>query len=205
MGFYDTHIMPRLIDVLCGMKAINKQREKVVPHARGRILEIGIGSGLNLPYYKADQVEKLWGLEPEEAMWKRAEKRLANVSFDFEFIGLKGEEIPLEDNSVDTVVTTYTMCTIPDVNLALEQMRRVLKPGGVMLFTEHGKAPDAAVEKWQNRINPMWQKMAGGCNLNREIPKIVEGTGFDFAELDEMYVPGPKIATYNYWGVAKPR
>lgn len=205
MGFYEKHILPRVLDFACGMNSISKQREKVVPLAEGRVLEIGMGSGLNLPYYNYSKLEKLWGLEPAEEMRKRAEPKLDQVTCEFEFLGLKGEEIPLEDNSVDTVVTTFTMCTIPEVNVALEQMRRVLKPGGVMLFSEHGKAPDAAVEKWQNRINPTWNKIAGGCNLNRKIDQLVEGAGFEFADLQHDYVPGPKIASYMYWGAAKVR
>ncbi len=205
MGFYDKYILPRFLDFACSMSSISKQREKVVPLAQGRVLEIGMGSGLNLPYYDYSKVEKLWGLEPEEAMRKRAEPKLKDMPCEFEFLGLKGEDIPLEDKSVDTVLSTFTMCTIPEVMVALDQMKRVLKPGGVMVFSEHGKAPDAAVEKWQSRINPTWNKLAGGCNLNREIDRLVTDAGFDFVELNHDYVPGPKIASYMYWGVAKAR
>jgi len=205
MGFYDKHILPRFLDFACSMSSIQKQREKVVPRAEGRVLEIGMGSGLNLPFYDYSKIDYLWGLEPAEEMRKRAEPKLKDMPCEFEFLGLKGEEIPLEDKSVDTVLTTFTMCTIPEVMVALEQMKRVLKPGGVMLFSEHGKAPDAAVEKWQSRINPTWNKLAGGCNLNREIDKLVTDAGFDFVDLSHDYVPGPKIASYMYWGAAKAR
>lgn len=203
MSFYDEHILPHVINMACGTKPVLKQREKIVPHAEGRILEIGMGSGINIPYYNPDKVEKVWGLEPSEGMRRKAEPRVAAAPFELEWLGLPGEEIPLDDDSADTIVLTYTLCTIPDWRAALEQMRRVLKPGGKLLFSEHGKAPDAAVLAWQNRVNPLWMKMAGGCHLNRDIPKLLREGGFDIKKLDSMYVPStPKVAGFTYWGYA---
>ncbi len=203
MSFYDKHVLPRFINLACGTKPITYQRKKVVPEASGRILEIGIGPGLNLPYYDANKVEMVYGLEPSSDMRKLAAKRVKQVPFKVEFIDLPGEEIPLENNSVDTVLLTYTLCTIPDGLSALKQMHRVLKPGGKLIFCEHGAAPDDSVEKWQNRINPVWKPIAGGCNLNRKIPQLITEGGFNIHNMETAYIPGtPKIAAYNYWGAA---
>ena len=174
MGLYDKFILPRLIGTACGTKPILKQREKVVPHCEGRVLEIGMGTGHNLDFYDPDKVDMVFGLEPAPDMVKRAKPLADKAPFDVEFIDLPGEEIPLEDNSVDTVLLTYTLCTIPGTLKAMQNMRRVLKPGGKLLFSEHGRAPDAAVEKWQNRLNGAWGKLFGGCNINRDIPTLIE-------------------------------
>jgi len=205
MDWYDDKILPKLIDLSCGTKPIHKQREKVVPLAAGDVLEIGFGSGLNLPYYNRDSVRKVWGLEPSEGMRKRANKLIAETDVDVELIDLPGEQIPLDDNSVDTVVVTYTLCMIPDVADALAGMRRVLKPGGSLLFSEHGRAPDAGVRRWQDRLNPGWKKLAGGCNINRDIAGIVEGAGFSVVDDNRMYIPGIRVFSYHYWGAAKLR
>lgn len=203
MSFYNKNILPHLIQFACGMKPIRKQREKVVPLAEGHVLEVGVGSGLNMPYYTPDKVGKVFGLEPCERARKMAGKKIISSGLDVDFIGLDGQDIPMDSNSVDTVVLTYTLCTIPDALKALEEMRRVLKPGGKLLFSEHGKAPDAAVAKWQNRLNPAWHGAFGGCNLNREILDLIRQGGFKLIEHDEMYVPGPKFASYTYWGSAE--
>lgn len=204
MGFYDKHILPRFINCACGAKPIMKQREKVVPQAHGTVLEIGIGTGLNLPYYDASRMQRLIGLDPSEESWVLAGERAAHVDFPVEFIGLPGEEIPLEDASVDTVLITFALCTIPDPVAALHGMARVLRPGGSLVFCEHGKAPDVGVNKWQNRINPFWRRLAGGCNLNRDIPAILGEGGFRITELEQCYLPGtPKFAGYNFWGRAQ--
>lgn len=203
MNPYEKYILPHFINVACGMKPITYQRKKVVPEASGRILEVGMGSGLNMPYYDPSKVEKVYGLEPSEDMRALAAKRVANAPFEVEFIDLPGEEIPLEDNSVDTVLLTYTLCTIPDTAQALAQMKRVLKPGGKLLFSEHGAAPDESVKKWQERINPYWKPIAGGCNLNCAIPQLLEQAGFKINDMDMAYLPGtPKFAGFNYWGEA---
>ncbi len=179
-----------------------RQRKKVVPRARGRVLEIGIGSGLNLPFYDASQVSKLWGLDPSPEMTRMAETAARSAPFEVEFIGLPGEEIPLEDSSVDTVLMTYTLCTIPDTESALRQMARVLRPGGELIFCEHGAAPDPRVRRWQHRIDPVWKRFGGGCHLNRAIPSLIKQGGFKVNELDTMYLPGWRPATFNYWGSA---
>jgi ubiquinone/menaquinone biosynthesis C-methylase UbiE len=203
MGFYDKFILPRFINCACGTKPIMKQREKVVPLATGTVLEIGIGTGLNLPYYDPQKVERLIGLDPSEKSWELAGERAAHLEFDVEFIGLPGEEIPLDENSVDTVMVTYALCTIPDPVTALKGVARVLRPGGKLFFCEHGKAPDADVVTWQDRINPLWRRIAGGCNLNRDIPGVLSQGGFEVANLDQCYLPGtPRFAGYNYWGSA---
>ncbi len=203
MGFYDKYFMPRFINCACGTKPIMKQREKVVPLARGTVLEIGIGTGLNLPFYDAGKVERLIGLDPSEESWKLAGKRAAKLGFEVEFIGLPGEEIPLPDASVDTVLVTFALCTIPDPVRALQGMARVLRPGGSLVFCEHGRAPDERVRTWQDRLNPLWRRMAGGCNLNRDIPELLGAGGFSVASLQTAYLPGtPKIAGFNYWGSA---
>lgn len=202
MSFYDNHVLPHMINFACGMKPIRKQREKVVPLAEGRVLEIGMGSGLNIPYYDRDKVEFVWGLEPSEGMRRKARKNARRAGFHVEWLDLPGEEIPLEDNSVDTILLTYTLCTIPDWRQALRQMRRVMKAGGTLVFCEHGEAPDASVRKWQERLNPAWKKISGGCHLNRPIPGYLEEGGFTIRQMTSMYLPGPKVATYNYWGTA---
>ena len=204
MGFYDKHILPRFINCACGTKPIMKQREKVVPRASGIVLEIGIGTGLNLPYYDASRVERLIGLDPSEKSWELAGERAAHLDFDVEFIGLPGEQIPLEDASVDTVLVTYSLCTIPDPVSALHGMARVLRPGGSLYFCEHGRAPDANVCQWQDRINPFWRRIVGGCHVNREIPQLLKAGGFDVVDMETSYLPGtPKFAGYNFWGSAQ--
>ena len=203
MSFYDDKILPHVIHLACGTQPILKQREKIVPQAEGRILEIGMGSGINIGYYNPDKVEKLWGLEPSIGMRQKAKNRVAAAPFELEWLDLPGEEIPLDNNSVDTVVLTYTLCTIPDWLSAVKQMRRVLKPGGKLLFSEHGKAPDAVVKKWQDHINPFWMKIAGGCHLNRDIPQLLTEGGFNVRDIDTLYIPKtPKVAGFTYWGYA---
>lgn len=205
MGLYSRYILPKVVHFTCGLKPNMRQREKVVPHARGRVLEVGIGSGLNLPYYDSAKVTKVWGLDPSPEMTQMARRAAASLPFEVEFIGLPGDEIPLEDNSVDTVVVTYTLCTISDTTPALRQISRVLRPGGELIFCEHGAAPDASVRRWQDRLNPIWKRLGGGCNLNRPIPTIIEAGGFRIKSLDAMYIPGWRPASFNYWGTAVPR
>lgn len=205
MNFYRRHVEPALVNFCCGLKPIRKQREKIAPRAHGVVLEVGFGSGRNLPYYAPDRVQKLFALEPSQEMRARARRRLAETPLDVELLELPGEEIPLPEHSVDSILVTYTLCTIPDVAEALAGMRRVLKPGGEMFFCEHGLAPDPGVAKWQNRLNGAWGAIAGGCNLNRDIPGLLKSNGFAIADIEEMYLPGaPKFAGYNYWGAARP-
>jgi ubiquinone/menaquinone biosynthesis C-methylase UbiE len=202
MNWYEDKILPRLTDLSCSSKAIREQREKIVPLASGDVLEIGIGSGLNLPYYDSQKVRKIWGLEPSAGMRKLAATNLEGLDLDLEFIDLPGEEIPLEQDSVDTVLVTYSLCTIADAVNALEGMRRVLKASGRLLFCEHGIAPDEGVRRWQERLNGGWCRIAGGCNMNRDIPEMITACGFDIVDDQRMYIPGWRILSYNYWGIA---
>lgn len=205
MSLYERHVVPRLINFACGLGPFTHQRRKVVPQAKGVVLEIGIGTGHNLPHYDASKVERLIGLDPSEESWKIAGRKAGKLGFPVEFIGLPGERIPLPDASVDTVVVTYSLCTIPDPVAALQGMRRVLKPEGELLFCEHGEAPDHGVKTWQGRVNPMWKRCFGGCNLHRPIPDLLSAGGFHIRKLETMYLPGtPKIAAFNYWGSAVP-
>lgn len=202
MGLYDRHVLPRLVHFACRQRPTMRQREKVVPQAHGRVLEVGIGSGLNLAYYDPEKVEKVWGLEPSPEMVKLAREPASEVELDVEFIGLPGDEIPLDDDAVDTVVLTYTLCTIAEPEPALRQMARVLKPGSRLLFSEHGAAPDESVRRWQNRLDPLWTRFSGGCHLNRAIPELLEQGGFRIETLETMYLPGWRPGSFNYWGSA---
>ena len=203
MSFYEDRVLPHLINCACSTNPTKKQREKIVPLAEGDVLEIGFGSGLNLPFYDAQKVGKIWGLEPSEAMRRKAQSLVNASSLDVEFIDLPGESIPLESNSVDTVLVTYTLCTIADADSALEGVRRVLKPGGSLLYCEHGIAPDESVRRWQHRLNRGWSWFAGGCNMNRDIPDIIASSGFEITTDERMYIPGARILSYNYWGRAR--
>ncbi len=178
------------------------QRRKVVPSASGLVLEIGIGSGLNLHHYDARRVTKVFGFDPSTEMRKIAIEAARVVPFDVEFLDFSEQGIPLDDHSVDTILITYTLCTIPDPQRALRQMHRVLKPDGKLIFCEHGAAPDANVRRWQDRVNPLWSRIAGGCQLNRAIPDLIEQGGFTIKELESMYIPGWRPACFNYWGAA---
>ncbi len=169
------------------------------------MLEIGIGSGLNLPYYDPDSVSKVWGVDPSPELMKRAARAANEVPFEVELVTAPGEEMPLDSDSFDTVVITYTMCSIPDTASALRETARVLKRGGRLLFCEHGTAPDASVRRWQNRVNPIWRRFSGGCHLNRDIPSLIRSGGFTIASLETMYLPGWRPGSFNYWGVATPR
>lgn len=203
MGFYDKYILPHFLNCACGSKPILYQREKVVPMAEGLVLEVGIGSGLNIPFYDSSKVDKILGLDPSEELNRMALKVAADKGIPVEFILGGAEAIPLPDNHVDSVLVTYTMCTIPQVAAANKEILRVLKPQGQMIFCEHGLAPDANVSKWQNRIDPYWGKIAGGCHLNRNIPALITEAGFKIESMEQMYLPSmPRFAGYNYWGTA---
>jgi len=203
MSLYDKYVLPKFLNCACGSKPVTRQREKVVPLAEGKVLEVGIGSGLNLPFYDKSKIDELWGLDPSEELSEMARKVADSEQMEVNFISSGAEEISLPDDHFDSVLVTYTMCTIPEVIRANGEIRRVLKNGGKMIFCEHGEAPDENIRKWQKRINPIWGKFAGGCNINRKIPSLIEDSGFDIIELEEMYLPStPKIAGYNYWGYA---
>lgn len=200
-GWYDRHVLPYLIELACGTKPVGRQRGKVIPQARGRVLEIGIGTGLNLPFYDASRVHAIVGVEPSLRMHRLALKRSRAAGLPVEIVGIGAERLPLADRAFDTVVSTYTLCTIPDPVAALREVRRVLAPGGRLLFSEHGRAPDESVRKWQSRLQPVWMKFSGGCRLDRDIPAILKEAGFD-PQVQQMYIPGPRIVSYHYWGEA---
>ncbi|MDC0664317.1 class I SAM-dependent methyltransferase [Marinobacter sp. SS21] len=203
MRFYDENILPYIIDKACSVGQVMKLRSQVVPQARGVVLEVGMGSGINLEFYNPDHTTLVYGLEPSEGMRRKARSNLAKSPVKVEWLGLPGEQIPLKDESVDTVLLTFTLCTIPDWLSALRQMHRVLKPDGVLLFLEHGQSPDTGVHKWQDRITPTWKKIAGGCHLNRPISELIQQAGFEVQALENLYMPKtPKIAGYIYKGRA---
>ena len=206
MSLYEKYVLPKFLNCACGSKPVARQREKVVPLAEGRVLEIGIGSGLNLPFYDKTKVDEIWGLDPSEELSEMARTVATHEGMKVNFISSGAEEIPLPDDHFDSVLITYTMCTIPEVIRANTEIRRVLKEQGKMIFCEHGVAPDDNIRKWQKRINPFWGKIAGGCNIDRNIPSLIQDSGFDIIEIEEMYLPNtPKIAGYNFWGYAVSR
>ena len=200
---YENYVLPKLLDTCCSTKPINYQREKIVPNASGTVLEIGIGSGLNIPFYNISKIDKIYGLDPSIHLCKKAIKKAEEINMNIDFLFEGAEEIKLKSNSIDTVVITYTLCSIPNPMDALKEIKRVMRSDGNILFCEHGIAPDIKVSKWQNRINPIWGKLFGGCNINRDIPSIISNSGFKVQNLEQMYLPStPKIVGYNYWGSA---
>ena len=200
---YEKMVLPKLCDKCCGTKPINYQRKKVVPLAKGVVLEVGIGSGLNIPFYNKNNIEKIIGLDPSEELNVLAKRVADDNGIQIDFLINGAEDIDIPDSSVDTILITYTLCTIPNLNKSMSEMKRVLKPGGKFIFCEHGIAPDINIIKWQRRINPIWGIFFGGCNINRNIPKIISESGFNISNLNQMYLPStPKIVGYNYWGEA---
>ncbi len=203
-GFYDRFILPRLIDLSCRCKVATERRAALVPRAGGAVLEVGVGSGLNLRFYSAASVTRLVAVDPSEEMLSIARRRAADIAFPVDLRRESADALSLGDRSVDTIVMTFTLCSIPEPLRALREMRRVLKPGGRLLFVEHGLAPDAGVRRWQERLNPLWKRLAGGCNLNRKIDALLGESGFRLAELHSDYLPGPRLLTYAYEGSALP-
>lgn len=203
MRFYAKYILPKIVDWTCKQKPNMRQREKVVPLATGKVLEIGIGSGLNLPFYHNENVKHLTAIDPSKEMWDKNIFDPKSLPFEFEFVEAFAEDIPEDNNRFDTVITTYTLCTIPNTDKAFEEIRRVLKTNGKLVFCEHGKAPDKVIQKWQHMINPLWKRLGGGCNLNRDIPMIIKENGFKMKNMETMYIPGWKPVSFNYWGTAE--
>lgn len=205
MSFYHDHILPHAIHCACGVKPFERQRAQLIPQAHGDVLEIGVGSGLNIPHYRREQVKSLTVIDPSEAIWKKRDKQTADSALGLRFINAKAEHLPLESNRFDVVVTTYTLCTIADTDQALYEIRRVLRPGGKLLFSEHGSAPDLSVRRWQNRLTPLWKKLGGGCHLNRDIPVLLKRGGFNIVEMESFYLQGWRPAAFNYRGIAAPQ
>ncbi len=202
MRIYEQYVLPRLIHLAMRNKAARAERARFVPLASGVVLEVGVGSGLNLPFY-GSKVRTLVALDPSRELWKIARPRLARAPFPVEYLASSAERIPLGDLSVDTVVTTWTLCSVPNPALALTEMRRLLKPDGQLIFVEHGQAPDRRVRAWQDRLNPMWTRVAGGCNLNRRIDELIIDAGFRVNQIERAYTRGPKAFSYLYKGLAQ--
>lgn len=202
MTFYNRYILPLLIDRVCSQNDISMIRRELAPRAKGITLEVGMGSGLNLPFYDPSRIDRVLGVEPNEQLRRITEKKALDLPFDVDFIGLSGEEIPLEKDVVDTVVLTFTLCSIPDPFKALKEIKRVLKPSGELIFCEHGKSPDADIFNWQNRLNLPWTKISGGCHLNRHIPGMIRKSGFKIVDLDAGYNSPLKLLSFNYKGIA---
>lgn len=203
MGLYQDRILPHLIHVSMRNRELLRYRERVVPAAAGRVLEVGIGSGLNLSFY-GPGVDQVIGLDPSPRLLSMARKASHRAAISIDLLEGTAEAIPLEARSVDTVVTTWTMCSIPDAARAVAEMRRVLRPGGRLLFVEHGRAPDRSVQWWQDSLNPIWRRISGGCNLNRRIDEIILSAGFRLERLDTGYIRGPRAMTFLYQGSAAP-
>jgi len=202
LGFYQRRILPRLIHFGMGQKQLLPLREQLVAGARGRVLEIGIGSGLNLPFYQR-QLDLLLGLDPSRELLRMAKRRSSWVHFPVELSQGRAEDIPLDAGAVDHVVMSWTLCSVADPLRALAEVRRVLRPGGSLLFVEHGRAPEPRVARWQDGLMPLWRRVAGGCHLNRPIDRLIEESGLRLAEMETGYlITGPRFATYHYRGRA---
>lgn len=204
MGFYDRHVLPRLMNLAMRSSFLEAHRQRLVRQARGGVLELGFGSGVNFPYYDPLRVTRLYALEPDEGMLKQALEPLAQAPFPVEVLKVGAECIPLPDHSVDTVLSTWTLCTIPHVETALAEVRRVLKPEGQFLFQEHGLSPEPGVARWQHRLTPLWSRCAGGCHLDREPETLLSASGFALTDLQKSYIGPVKLMTYMYEGRARP-
>ena len=205
MPFYKDHVYPYLVSALGNPKPIDDIRRRIVPLAQGSVLEIGVGPGVNFTHYDPARVNNIYALEPNPGMLRRAEEQQRQAEVKIEFLDLPGERIPLADASVDTVVSTFTLCTIPGVVEAIQGVRRVLKPGGKLIFFEHGLSPDPAVQRWQKRSEPLFRWAFEGCHVTRDIPALIGKGGFDIDQIDAGYIsPFPKSGSYCWWGVAQP-
>lgn len=201
MGLYEKYLLPKLINLVMKSPDFYKLRQQLIPMASGKVIEIGIGSGLNLPFYSPDV--QVTGVDPSLELQEYAVEVARESNMAVDFIARGCEEIPVPDNQFDTAVITWTLCSVPDPSLALAEVRRVLKPEGRLIFSEHGLSPHAPVARWQKRINPVWRKIGGGCNLDRKTDELIEQNGFKFSDLTEGYVGSPKFATYTYRGTAR--
>ncbi|MAM59996.1 MAG: SAM-dependent methyltransferase [Maritimibacter sp.] len=204
MSFYSHHIQPRLVHLTMRSGLLEEHRRRTVTRARGVVLELGFGSGLNLPFYQSEQITQLYALEPDVSMLKFAHKLIARATFPVEILQTGAERIPLPDQSVDTVLCTWTLCTIPSVEAALAEARRVLRPEGQFVFVEHGLSPDPKVARWQHRLTPLWRRCAGGCHLNRQADVLLRAAGFELGSVDTGYLGRPKTMTYMYEGRTQP-
>src|SRR5215469_9098836 len=202
MSLYSKYFLPYFLDLALRNREAVRLRRKWIPRARGRVLEIGVGSGLNLPFYSSE-VERVWGADPSPELLRMALRRSNQLPFEVEFLPQSAEALPIDSAVADTVVITWSLCTIENPLAALYEARRVLKPGGQLVFVEHGRSPDARVAAWQDRLTPVWKRLVGGCTLNRPISELVTGAGFRLSELTTGYIPGPRPMTYMYEGCAR--
>jgi ubiquinone/menaquinone biosynthesis C-methylase UbiE len=201
MSLYSKYALPRIIDLAMSNPETRRPRAVWIPQAHGQVLQVGIGSGLNLEFYSTE-VERIYGVDPSIGFRRMARKRLGSI--EVEFLSQSAEEpLPLADASIDTVVLTWTLCSIAEPQKALQEMKRVLKASGTLIFVEHGRSPDPGVAVWQDRLTPIWKRIGGGCHLNRKIDEIIKDSGFQISELTTSYIPGPRPMTYTYKGVAK--
>jgi ubiquinone/menaquinone biosynthesis C-methylase UbiE len=206
MAFYRDHIYPHLVSALGDPTPIQKIRRRMLPLAQGDVLEIGVGPGVNFVHYDPGKVTKLYALEPNPGMIRMAEQQRRRTELSIEFVDSPGERLPLEDNTVDTVVSTFTLCTIPGVSQAIQGIRRVLRPEGKFVFFEHGLSPDPDVSRWQRRTEPLFQWAFEGCHVTRDIPTLIKEAGFEIEQMDTDYLaPFPKSGSYCFWGVARPQ
>jgi ubiquinone/menaquinone biosynthesis C-methylase UbiE len=204
MSIYEHYILPHLINCACGSSPIRYLRKQIAPRCYGKVLEVGMGSGLNLPYYNQEKVEFIWGLEPSHGMRKKASKNIKNSNIEVKWLDLPSEEIPLNSNSVDSILLTFCLCTIKDTQTALAEMHRVLKPNGKLFFAEHGISNEHNIAAWQNRITPSWKKVSGGCHLNRAIDKMITQANFEIESIERFYQRKmPKTAGFIYLGEAR--
>lgn len=202
MHVYDRFVLPWLIDLACGLPMVQARRRALLPQAHGRVLEIGLGTGRNLPFYDRQRITQLVGVDPAVHMHTLARRRSARAGLDVELVGLSAEKLPLPSDSFDTVVCTYTLCSIADPAAALSEVARVLKPGGQLMFCEHGLSPQPSVARWQARIEPLWKAMVGGCHLTRNVPRLLQQAGLS-ADCAQGYIPGPRLLAYHFWGHAR--
>lgn len=205
MTYFGEHIYPRLVDTLGDPAPILNIRRRIIPLAQGVVLEIGLGSGANFAHYDPSRVSRLYALEPNPGMVRLAVRRLAQTKLDVEFIQLRGEELTLEEHSIDTVVSTFTLCTISGIEAAIRGLRRVLRPDGRLVFFELGLSPDPGVQRWQRRMEPLYRRSFQGLRLTRDIPALIEQGGFQVDQIDQAYMARfPKSASYCWWGTARP-
>ena len=202
MGLYGRFVVPRLINLAMKQSMLSERRAALVPRAKGTVLEVGIGSGLNLPYY-SDEVERLYGVDPSPQLLAMARSNARKAQLAVELVCESAERLPFADASFDCAIMTWTLCSIPHAGRALREVRRALKPGGELFFAEHGLAPDARVAAWQRRLTPLWRPLAGGCHLDRPIDALIRAAGFEIAEVQNRYLKGPRPFTYMYEGSAR--
>ena len=204
MGLYKKYVLPRLIELAMKNPEMSRLRAAWIPRANGAVLEVGIGSGLNLPFYSAE-VQRIYGVDPSMELQRLASRRAASASITVDLLHQSAEEeLPLQSGTIDSAVLTWTLCSIPNAADALAEIKRVLKPSGRLIFVEHGRAPEPAVAAWQDRLTPIWKHVGGGCHLNRRIDELIFAAGFQIPELKTCYLPGPRPMTYTYQGIALP-